>query len=436
MTYSDEPQANPAGPSEGAPPQREARPARVVRYGAMGRVGEFACRPGSTFGCHQQVVVQTERGIELGELVGSCAVGGGCERAVTRPQLQEYVRNSGQEFCLSRAGRILRAATEQDINEHRHLNAKIHEDVDYCAELAYQLNLDMKIVTAEHLLGGERIVFYFGSATRVDFRQLVKELAQRYRTRIEMRQVKPRDEARLVADYEVCGRECCCRGFLKKLRSVNMKMAKLQKSTLDPSKVSGRCGRLRCCLRYEHLGYEELAERLPRVGTRVRIAAGAGVVVDRQILTQLVAIHTDDDHDFVVPLDEIREFNLPPAPPPSAAPPPPAPPPPPRPAPAAEPGSGPPGERPRRRRRGRRTNGPRPAGEPPAPDASALVESRPDSAPPPAAADAPTDPSAPAGERRSRRRRRGRRRRPGERDPGGDHGAAGPSAGDGAPPAE
>ncbi len=292
---------------------------RVVRYGVMGYVGEFACKSSMVLGWGSKVVVQTERGIELGEPIGVSCAGCGCDLTVPHAQLHCYIRNSGTEFCRPRAGRILRVANEQDIREHNHLNAHLRDDVEYCAEAAFRLGIDTKIVTAEHLLGGERIVFYFAAPIRIDFRQLVKELAQRYRTRIEMRQVGARDEARLVGDYEVCGRECCCKNFLKKLRPVNMKMAKLQKSTLDPSKVSGRCGRLRCCLRYEHYGYEELAQRLPRTGSRVGTEFGPATVVDRQVLTQLVSVRTDDNRVVVIPLEEITAFDLPPPPPPPPA---------------------------------------------------------------------------------------------------------------------
>ena len=429
------------------------RPLRVVRYGAMGYVGEFSHKPGLTVGCGARVVVQSERGIELGQPVGAPCCGCGGELTVPRAQLQTYIKNSGAEFCRPRAGRILRRATEQDLNEHNHLNAHIREDVDHCAELAHQLKLDMKIVTAEHLLGGERIVFYFGSPTRIDFRQLVKELAQRHRTRIEMRQVGARDEARLVADYEVCGRECCCRNFLKKLRPVNMKMAKLQKSTLDPSKVSGRCGRLRCCLRYEHYGYEELAERLPRVDSRVETEFGPATVVDRQILTQLVLVRTDDTRLMTIPLEEIRAFNLPPppvAPPPEptrAAPPAPA-------APAPPPTSE--GQR-RSRRRGRggrgpaaptpgaTTSAPAPPSAPAAPptgepSSAFIAEPTPEAtgseAPAEFAADRDlTQPAEGATDSKpsGRRRHRGRRRRRPHRDspgPAGDAGPANPPPGD------
>jgi cell fate regulator YaaT (PSP1 superfamily) len=150
------------------------------------------------------------------------------------------------------------------------------------------------------------------SEDRVDFRDLVRDLAHDFHTRIEMHQVGARDEARLVADYEICGRECCCKNFLKTLRPVSMRMAKLQKATLDPAKVSGRCGRLRCCLRYEHEGYEELNKKLPRLGLRVRTDRGAGTIRDRQILTQLLTIEYDSDGLVeTVGLEEVVEQNVP-----------------------------------------------------------------------------------------------------------------------------
>ncbi|MEP0848534.1 MAG: signal peptidase [Phycisphaerae bacterium] len=284
----------------------------AVRYGAMNWVGEFSYRQGSVFKCGGRVVLQTDRGIELGTQVSvSCT---GCTKSVSREQIKRYVENSGPEFYKLRAGRILREATPQDLNEHERLNARLREDVDHCALLAAQLGMDMKVVTAEHLLGGERIVFYFRSDGRIDFRDLVRELARHHQTRIEMRQVGARDEARLVADYEVCGRECCCKNFLKKLRPVTMKMAKTQKSTLDPSKVSGRCGRLRCCLRYEHEGYEALAKKLPRIGSFVESTHGIGRVVDRQILTQLVLLRLADDREVALPIEDVQAFNVEPPP--------------------------------------------------------------------------------------------------------------------------
>lgn len=280
-----------------------------VRYGAMNWIGEFRLKPGSVFRCGAKVVIQSDRGIELGRQVSlTCH---GCDKSVTREQIKRYIENSGAEYYRLGAGRVLREATPDDIAEQEHLNAHAREETETAALLAAQLSLDMKIVTVEHLLGGERIVYYFMAEGRIDFRGLVRALAERHQTRIEMRQVGARDEARLVADYEICGRECCCKNFLKTLRPVTMKMAKLQKATLDLSKVSGRCGRLRCCLRYEHEGYEALAARLPRRGARLRTDHGVGTVIDAQVLTQLVMLRTDDEKVVTVPVEEIRETGLP-----------------------------------------------------------------------------------------------------------------------------
>lgn len=291
-------------------------PATAIRYGAMRWVGEFRYRPGSVFRCGGKVVIETDRGVELGEQVSLTC--NGCSKSVSREQIKRYVEASGADFYKLRAGRILREATPQDLLEHEKLNAKLHEDIDRASLIAAQVGLEIAIVTVEHLLGGERIVFYFRhDEGRVDFRDLVKELAHYYQTRIQMVQVGARDEARLVADYEICGRECCCRNFLKKLRPVNMKMAKLQKSTLDPTKVSGRCGRLRCCLRYEHEGYEELDAKLPRTGLWVETEFGVGQIIDRQVLTQLLMIRTTEGRVVTVPAEELRAVDVAPPPPPA-----------------------------------------------------------------------------------------------------------------------
>jgi cell fate regulator YaaT (PSP1 superfamily) len=293
----------PAAAPPPAPPKR--RNDRLgLRYGAMNYVGEFRVTNKLEHGCGSKFVVQTDRGMEIAApLSGSC---GNCGPKPDDQQVKQYVDNSGGEFYQFNAGKVLRVASPDDLHEHELLNARIKEELAEASLLAAQIGLDMKLITAEHLLGGERIVFYFRAETRIDFRQLVKELAHRYQTRIEMRQVGARDEARLVADWEICGRECCCKNFLKKLRPVSMRMAKLQKSTLDPSKVSGRCGRLRCCLRYEQEGYEELNRALPRRNTRVMTAKGVGTVVDRQVLTQLLLVRTEDGETMAFPLEEIE----------------------------------------------------------------------------------------------------------------------------------
>ena len=164
----------------------------------------------------------------------------------------------------------------------------------------------MKIVDAEHIFGGERLIFYFMSDGRVDFRELVKKIAREHQTRIEMRQIGSRDEAKLLGDIESCGQECCCIRFLKALKPVNMRMAKMQKATLDPSKISGYCGRLKCCLRYEDKTYIELKKRLPKKSSIVKTKYGQGKVVDTQILTQLVMIEHDDGTKIAVPIEELE----------------------------------------------------------------------------------------------------------------------------------
>jgi cell fate regulator YaaT (PSP1 superfamily) len=141
---------------------------------------------------------------------------------------------------------------------------------------------------------------------RVDFRDLVKRIAQEYQTRIEMRQIGSRDEAKLLGDVESCGQQCCCQRFLKHLKPVNMRMAKMQKATLDPAKISGYCGRLKCCLRYEDETYTDLKKKLPKKNTRVKTKHGEGKVVNAQILTQLVLIEYQTGERTAVHVDEIE----------------------------------------------------------------------------------------------------------------------------------
>lgn len=285
-------------------------PTCAVRYGYMGYIGEFRYNPGQKFNCGGKVVVQTNRGMELGEQVSLTCTG--CDKSITRENVVQYAKRSGPEFYQFKAGKIIRGATDADIVDAEHLNQDAARKLLHARELAAELGLNMKFVTCEHLLGGERVIFHFMSEDRIDFRELVRQLATEYHTRIEMHQVGARDEARLVADYEICGRECCCKNFLKKLRQVNMKMAKLQKATLDPTKVSGRCGRLRCCLRYEHEGYEELNKKLPRAGSRVRTERGIATVKDRQILTQLLLLRYDESDEMeTVGVEDVLERGLP-----------------------------------------------------------------------------------------------------------------------------
>ena len=278
-------------------------PSTAVRMGFMRYIGEFSHAPDMKFTCGAKVVIQTRLGIEIGDQVSLTC--NGCDKSVTRDQMKQWVAGSGEDTYIFDAGRILREATAADLAEYAHIAAAARTKRDFARTLANQHQLPLKVVECECLFGGERIIFYFTAAERVDFRNMVRDLAKEYRTRIEMRQIGARDEARILADFETCGREVCCKVFLKTLKPISMRMAKLQKATLDPSQVSGRCGRLKCCLRYEHVGYEELDRLLPRSGVKIRTTHGVGVVVNRQILTQIVQIRTDDGTLVSVVIEDI-----------------------------------------------------------------------------------------------------------------------------------
>jgi len=284
----------------------------VVRYGLMRNLGEFLHNIDPAPPPGRPVVVRTDRGVELGEVVLPVS-DDATENCISHEALDSLLEANGPEYPFRRTGKVLRLANQQDIIDQRHLDSSALEEGIFCRQQIDELGMDMKLVTVEHLLGGERIVFYFSAEHRVDFRELVRRLAGQYRTRIEMRQVGARDEAKLVADFERCGRRCCCQQFLKDLKPVSMRMAKMQKATLDPTKISGRCGRLMCCLRYEDAGYEELREGLPKKNTYVRTQEVAGRVVDTQILTQLVRLELADRTFTAVSNEDIIERNVDPS---------------------------------------------------------------------------------------------------------------------------
>jgi cell fate regulator YaaT (PSP1 superfamily) len=172
-------------------------------------------------------------------------------------------------------------------------------------QLIARHRLAMQLVDVEHLFGGERIVFYFLSEQRVDFRELVRSMAREFHTRIELRQIGVRDEAKLLADYGDCGKPVCCNTHMVVMPPVSMRMAKLQKSTLDPTKISGRCGRLKCCLRFEQDVYEEFQHELPPVGSRVVTRKGQGRVLAQEILARRLLIEFEDGRRLPVAADEV-----------------------------------------------------------------------------------------------------------------------------------
>ena len=303
----------------------------LVRYGRMRILGLFEHNEAQIPSVPTLVVVKTEKGMELGSIVGSAGAYRAGQLKLAEEQLKKYFDDSEIPFTAEPAGKFVRYATPEDINEEKHFQKIAVEETKFCKKLIREMNLPMKVVDAEHILGGERIVFYFMSDGRVDFRDLVRKLAQEYQTRIEMRQIGARDEAKILGDVESCGQRCCCSRFLKSLKPVNMRMAKLQKATLDPAKISGFCGRLKCCLRYEDETYTELKKRLPPRNTRVNTRLGTGRIIDYQVLAQLVMVELDNGTKTAIPRSEIeiiapsqpgsaQDASLPPLPTPPAEP--------------------------------------------------------------------------------------------------------------------
>jgi cell fate regulator YaaT (PSP1 superfamily) len=278
----------------------------LIRYGRMRTLGLFEHNEATIPTTQSRVVIKTEKGMELGTIVGGASAYRAGQLKLSDEQLKKYFEESEVPFTTEPVGRFMRYATPEDINEEKHFQKIAVEEAKFCKKLVKEMNLPMKIVDAEHILGGERILFYFMSDGRVDFRDLVRKLAQEYQTRIEMRQIGARDEAKLLGDVESCGQKCCCIRYLKSLKPVNMRMAKLQKATLDPSKISGFCGRLKCCLRYEDDIYTELKKRLPPRNTLVNTKEGKGRIIDYQVLAQLVMVELENGTRKAIPRDEVE----------------------------------------------------------------------------------------------------------------------------------
>ena len=268
--------------------------AAEVRYGALRQRDWFrSLVPDLQAG--DRCVVRTDRGVEVGLLITDTVP---FEQAAEDPESREILRSLGQDD----------EARENDLVGPRRAEA-----VAYCRERITARELPMKLVQVEQLLGGNRIIFYFTAPRRVDFRDLVRDLSRRFRTRIELRQIGARDEARVLGDDEMCGRELCCRSHMRDLKPVTMKMAKNQKTTLDPSRISGRCGRLMCCLRYEDEAYTVLKQDLPRCGTEVECEGGLGKVISQDVLCQCVNVRLEGGRRIRCPVSEIRKPEASPA---------------------------------------------------------------------------------------------------------------------------
>jgi cell fate regulator YaaT (PSP1 superfamily) len=262
-------------------------PGLLVRHGAMRFLGEFVSVEGVSAFRGDAVVLKTERGTEIGDVL-----------CVATPQAMAAIPDPTN-------GELLRVATPDDLAKLAKLRELRDMDYDAGARLITFHKLAMQLVDVERLFGGERIIFYFLSEQRVDFRELVKSMAREFHTRIELRQIGVRDEAKLLADYGDCGKPVCCNSHMVVMPPVSMRMAKLQKSTLDPTKISGRCGRLKCCLRFEQDVYEEFQGELPAIGTRVVTVKGQGRVLHHEILARRLLVEFEDGRRLPVSVDEV-----------------------------------------------------------------------------------------------------------------------------------
>lgn len=225
------------------------------------------------------VIVETARGVEFGQ----CVVA---------------IREISESEIVSPLKPVIRVASPEDIQKHIGNREKEKDAFSICEKKILNHKLDMKLVDVEYTFDNSKVIFYFTADGRIDFRELVKDLATIFRTRIELRQIGVRDEAKMLGGIGICGRSLCCSTWLGDFNSVSIKMAKEQNLSLNPSKISGICGRLMCCLNYEQEAYEEIRRRMPRVGSLVKTDMGKGDVVSNSIIKETVNVkiyHADEE---------------------------------------------------------------------------------------------------------------------------------------------
>ncbi len=221
-----------------------------------------------------KVIVETVRGIECGEIAMD-------NRDVPEDQIIKPLK------------KLIREATPEDLETAEKIDAKEKEAFEVCNQKIIQHKLDMKLVDVEFTFDGSKVLFYFTADGRIDFRELVKDLAGVFRTRIELRQIGVRDESKMIGGLGMCGRPFCCSTFLSDFQPVSIKMAKEQGLSLNPVKISGTCGRLMCCLKYEQNAYEHLLKTTPKQGAIVETAEGKGVVTEVNLLTGRLKVRLD-----------------------------------------------------------------------------------------------------------------------------------------------
>ena len=261
-----------------------------VRFKKAGKVyyfdpNEIWPKPGDS------VIVETARGVEFGEVVTGA-------------------RTVSDEQIVTPLKKVVRIATEEDIRRAEYNARREEEAFRICQEKVARHKLEMKLVSVEYTFDNSKIIFYFTANGRVDFRELVKDLASVFKMRIELRQIGVRDEAKMLGGLGSCGRPICCGAFLGDFQPVSIKMAKEQNLSLNPTKISGLCGRLMCCLKYEQDTYEQTLKRIPRVGKDIVTPDGVGVIAEINAIKEMVKVRirtADDSFDVrEYPIDDVR----------------------------------------------------------------------------------------------------------------------------------
>ena len=263
----------------------------VIKFKNGGKLYYFAPKEGDVYERNMPVVVETAKGLEFAW--------------VAYP-----VREVPEDEIVSPLKPIIRIATQKDKDVYAANEAKKPDAMQTCRDRIMKHNLEMKLVDCEYAFDGSKIVFYFTSANRVDFRELVKDLAATFHNRIELRQVGTRDETKYLGGIAPCGRVCCCAGNMPEFKKVTIKMAKTQGLALNPAKINGLCGRLMCCLSYESEYYADAYKKVPKVGSEVGTPDGRGIVASVNMLKMLVKVKIDDQNGGLIykdfPVDEVR----------------------------------------------------------------------------------------------------------------------------------
>ena len=256
-----------------------------VRFQQAGGIYDFDCGH-FVLKCGDKVIVKTEQGLGLGRVV--------------RGPLKVESEAEGREYK-----KIFRLAHEEDLVQDKKIQEREKEAFRYCLERIRERNLQMKLVRVECFFDGSKVIFYFTADGRVDFRELVKDLVHRFHTRIEMRQIGVRNEAKMIGGLGPCGRELCCASFLPDFAAVSVKMAKEQNLPLNPTKISGICGRLMCCLTYEYETYQQLKKDFPKVGKTIMSPLGPVKVLRQNVMDGTILVETAEREEKVLQVSEL-----------------------------------------------------------------------------------------------------------------------------------